>query len=73
MQSGWVVQLGDADAPYYLTARGVLGTLATAGWFPTREEAEHAAADAGCSEGLLVSAIRLRGVPVPSEDRRRSI
>src|SRR5262245_59669952 len=25
VRSGWVVELGDADNPYYLTARGVLG------------------------------------------------
>jgi hypothetical protein len=67
MRSGWIVKLGDADDPYYLTARGVLGTIATAGWFSTREEAEHAAADAGCPEGLVVSAYRLRSVP-PAAD-----
>jgi hypothetical protein len=64
-RSGWVVALGEADNPYYLTARGVVGTIATAGWFATREEAERAADLAGWPDRLVVSVSRAHGVTHP--------
>ena len=67
MHSGWVVELGDADNPYYLTARGVFGTIATASWFSTREEAERAADDAGCPDGSVISVTRMHGVLHPDK------
>jgi hypothetical protein len=60
--SGWVVELGGPDDPFYLTIRGVWGTIATAGWFATREEAEHAADAAGCPEALPVGVTRQHGI-----------
>jgi hypothetical protein len=62
-----VVELGGTDNPYYLTARGVWGTIATAVWFSTREDAERAAGDGHCLDGLVVSVTRIHGVPRPRQ------
>jgi hypothetical protein len=60
--SGWVVELGAPDDPFYLTIRGVWGTIATAGWFATREEAERAADAAGCPDAQAVCVTRQHGI-----------
>ena len=60
--SGWVVELGGRDDPFYLTIRGVWGTIATASWFATREDAERAAHAAGCPDASPVGVTRQHGI-----------